>query len=282
MMAQGSDMNRRLFAMEYYDTYYFTNILHGLLTDSFPFLRTLDEFFGDVGYKKFLASFPKHSALHKFIEFVIEIDTYESIDDVVEDSLVHDKDYGLWVNNALKYYGIEHIDFRSWLASSGTALSDITEDTILDYHAFLRDEGPYEQLIERISEEVFFLMFMNREFLRKFNEMIAFYIASIDIDTLPLDERGFFKRNGVLKRASIPVWARRSVFYRDRGLCGSCHRDISGLVSIHNDKHYDHIVPLARGGINDVTNLQLLCDKCNLEKRDGLPNTSKYYERWYT
>ena len=275
-------MNRRLFAMEYYDTYYFANILHGLLTDSFPFLRTLDEFFGDLGYQKFLTSFPKHSALHKFIEFVIETDTYESIDDVVEDSLVYDKDYQLWVNNALKYYGIEHVGFRSWLASRGTAWSDIVEGTIFDYHAFLRDEGPYEQLLERISEEVFFLMFMNREFLRKFNEMIAFHIASIEIGTLPPDEWGVFKRSGVLKRTSIPVWARRSVFYRDRGLCGFCHRDISGLVSIHSDKHYDHIVPLARGGINDVSNLQLLCSECNMEKRDGLPGTSKYYERWFT
>lgn len=274
-------MNRRLFAMEYYDTYYFTNMLHGLLTDSVPFLRTLDAFFGDFGYRNFLANFPKRSALHRFIEFVIEVDTYESIDDVVEDSLVHKKDYELWVNNALKYYAIEHVDFRSWLASSGIALSNITVDTIFDYHAFLRDEGQYQQLIEQISEEVFFLMFMNRGFLRKFNEMIAFHIANIDIETLPQFERSIFKRNGALKRANIPVWARRSIFYRDRGLCSSCHRDISGLVSIHSNKHYDHIVPLARGGINDVTNLQLLCEKCNLAKRDGPPDTSKYYERWY-
>ncbi len=180
-------MNRRLLAMEYYDTYYFTNILHGLLTNSFPFLRTLEDFFGDLEYKKFLASFPKHSALHKFIEFIIEVHTYESIDDVVEDSLMYDKDYELWVNNALKSYGIEHIDFRSWLMFNGTELSNITKDIIFDYHTFLYDEGPYERLIEKISEEVFFLMFMNREFLRKFNEMIAFNIVDIDVDSLPLD-----------------------------------------------------------------------------------------------
>lgn len=275
-------MNRRFFAMEYYETYYFTNILDTLLSDSSELLLNIDEFFGDFGYRKFLARFPKHSSLHKFIEFVVETVTYESIDDVVVDSLFFYKDSELWVNGALKYYGFEHIDFYSWLAASGIALDDITEETVIDYHTFLRTEGPYEQLIQRISEEVFFLMFLNREFLRKFNETIAFHVANIEISTLPLDERGFFKRNGVLKRARIPIWARRAIFYRDRGLCSSCHLDISGLVSIHSDKHYDHIVPLARGGINDVTNLQLLCEKCNLRKNDGLSSTSKYYERWYT
>lgn len=275
-------MKRRLFAMEYYDTYYFTSVLHGLLTVPLPALQILNEFFGNSGYKKFLARFPKYSALHKFIVFIVETSTYESIDDVVEDALIHDGDYELWVNDALKYYQIEHIDFHSWLETSGEVLENITRDSIISYHTFLYDSGPYKQLVETISEEVFFLMFMNREFLRKFNEIIALYIGRIDFSTLPLEEITFFKKNGTLKRANIPVWARRSVFYRDRGLCSSCHRDISGLVSIHSNKHYDHIVPLARGGINDVTNLQLLCGKCNLEKRDGPPNTSKYYERWYT
>lgn len=273
-------MNRRLLKMEYYDTYYFANVLHSLLVDSDPFLRTLDEFFGDSGYRRFLSSFPKHSALHDFIEFVILTVTYESIDDVVEDALVHVEDYELWVNGALRQYEIDHIDFYSWLRLNSMELDGISEETIFDYHTYLREEGPFERLLERMTEEIFFLMFMNREFLHRFNETIAFYIGNVETEALPLNERHLFKRDGVLKRARIPVWARRAIFYRDRGLCSSCYRDISGLVSLHNDKHYDHIVPLARGGINDVANLQLLCKGCNLEK-GSLSSTSKYYERWY-
>lgn len=30
--------------------------------------------------------------------------------------------------------------------------------------------------------------------------------------------------------------------------------------------HIDHIVALARGGANEVANLQLLCPRCNLKK----------------
>lgn len=281
MTKPDSQTNQRFFRMEYYNTYYFTNILQTLLADSFSYLRTLEDFFGDSGYRQFLVNFPKYSALHLFIEFVIETDNYETISDVVVDSLVNDKNYKLWVNNALNQYDIEHIDFHSWLASNSFNLNDITEDTVNDYHSFLRDEGPYDQLIMRITDEVFFLMFMNREFLREFNNTIALYISNIKTDTLLQDEKRFFKRDGFLKRINIPVWARRAIFFRDRGLCSSCHKDISGLISIHSDKHFDHIVPLARGGINDVTNIQLLCEKCNLQKKDNVSSTSKYYERWY-
>jgi HNH endonuclease len=274
-------MKHRYLEMEFFETYYFANVLHNLLTDSFPFLRTLDSFFGDLGYKRFLHAYPKYSALHQFVEFIIETEMYEEIDDVTEDALVHDKGFRLWAETALSSHAIDHIPFRAWLDSEGISLDDISEDVIVDYHRFLRDDGPLDVLFERMTEEVFFLMFMNREFLHKFNEMIAYQISNLVIDGLASDEKQLFRKDGVLKRVGIPTWARRAVFYRDRGQCSSCHRDISGLVSIHSDKHYDHIVPLAAGGVNDVSNLQLLCERCNLGKQDKNIPASKYYERWY-
>jgi 5-methylcytosine-specific restriction endonuclease McrA len=41
------------------------------------------------------------------------------------------------------------------------------------------------------------------------------------------------------------------------------------------------MIPLAEGGINDVTNLQLLCGECNLKKGDRCTGTSCRYERWF-
>jgi hypothetical protein len=270
----------KLFQMEYYDTYFFANLLFDMLSHTCPYQGVLDDFC-DAIYLKNLSQFQKYSVLHVFTEFVIKQFTYEQIDDVIEDALVHDEDFELWVNSALNHYGIEHISFDSWLYSKGIFIEDISEQVITEYHEHLYNDGPFEDLLEHLSEEIFFLMFMNREFLRNFNRMLAAYVSKLKIKGLKSHERDFFKKDGVLKRARIPVWARRAVFYRDRGLCGSCQRDISGLVSIHSDKHFDHMVPLAVGGVNDVTNLQLLCGRCNLRKQHKHSDTSKYYEKWY-
>lgn len=47
---------------------------------------------------------------------------------------------------------------------------------------------------------------------------------------------------------------------KQRGKCACCRVDIRG------NYHKDHITALARGGSNDITNIQLLCPKCNLSK----------------
>ena len=44
--------------------------------------------------------------------------------------------------------------------------------------------------------------------------------------------------------------------------------------------HYDHMVPLEQGGMNDVTNIQLLCSSCNLSK-GTFSATSNIYQNWY-
>jgi 5-methylcytosine-specific restriction endonuclease McrA len=51
-----------------------------------------------------------------------------------------------------------------------------------------------------------------------------------------------------------------------KGKCASCR------IFLKNKKpHLDHIIPLARGGNGDDKNLQLLCAKCNLQKKAGCP-----------
>lgn len=60
----------------------------------------------------------------------------------------------------------------------------------------------------------------------------------------------------------------KQLFRLQRGKCACCH------VSIADGYHVDHIQPLALGGSNDKTNLQLLCQICNLKKAAKPP------ERW--
>lgn len=52
----------------------------------------------------------------------------------------------------------------------------------------------------------------------------------------------------------------KQLFVLQRGKCACCR------ISIKSGYHVDHIMPLARGGSNDKTNLQLLCKTCNLRK----------------
>lgn len=47
--------------------------------------------------------------------------------------------------------------------------------------------------------------------------------------------------------------------------CASCG------TSILTKRHLDHVVPLSRGGSNDIANLQWLCPSCNCSKHDKDP-----------
>lgn len=78
----------------------------------------------------------------------------------------------------------------------------------------------------------------------------------------------------IQRRLSSPQWAnpygyatprrplsradRRVIFDRDGGRCRQCGETF--------DLQYDHIVPLAVGGSNELSNLQLLCGLCNQRK----------------
>lgn len=64
-------------------------------------------------------------------------------------------------------------------------------------------------------------------------------------------------------------------------MCVMCAVDLSGLLAIGSEENYDHIVPLANGGLNDVTNIQLLCRSCNARKHAGEATTGSRYEAWY-
>ena len=62
---------------------------------------------------------------------------------------------------------------------------------------------------------------------------------------------------------------RAAVVQRDGGICQYCGKTVQAdlnLAVLGGACHIDHVVPLARGGTNDLKNLQLLCGDCNLWK----------------
>lgn len=57
---------------------------------------------------------------------------------------------------------------------------------------------------------------------------------------------------------------RRVVFERDGGQCMKCGKKVT-----KDEFHVDHIVPISKGGAEwDLSNLELSCPKCNIQKGD--------------
>lgn len=68
------------------------------------------------------------------------------------------------------------------------------------------------------------------------------------------------------KRQPIPRKLRHQVFQRDGYRCREC-----GATNKQTRLHVDHIKPVAKGGTNDLNNLQTLCEACN---------RAKYTDEW--
>ncbi len=71
-----------------------------------------------------------------------------------------------------------------------------------------------------------------------------------------------------VERERWPARVRSILHARDRGKCAGCGVDI--VQELHQDGHIDHMFSIARGGCNDLVNLQLLCSTCNLAKLDQI------------
>jgi 5-methylcytosine-specific restriction endonuclease McrA len=74
-------------------------------------------------------------------------------------------------------------------------------------------------------------------------------------------------------RIPIPPEVKKYVFERDRYQCQSCSK-----TKLETQLIIDHIIPLARGGQNDISNLQTLCISCNQQKKHHLdPRFRRYF-----
>jgi hypothetical protein len=136
-------------------------------------------------------------------------------------------------------------------------------------HAWMLDqEAAFSLLWERMTNEVFRLLFGNRIFLLRFNVALGEFRK----------ERG----DASSPRCGIPQWVKKTVYFREAGRCALCRKDLSGLIAIDAKQHYDHIVPLKELGANDPSNIQLLCESCNLRKSARPARTSAIYEPWWS
>jgi hypothetical protein len=64
------------------------------------------------------------------------------------------------------------------------------------------------------------------------------------------------RRNPIPEEVKLLVWA------RDGGACVRC--------GSKKELHFDHIIPVAKGGGSVEANIQILCQQCNLKKADKI------------
>ena len=94
------------------------------------------------------------------------------------------------------------------------------------------------------------LHFQQDEEIRRLREKVANFEA---IDTVA------GRRTG---RQPIPDDVKLLVWSRDGGVCVKCGSS--------RELHFDHVIPVAKGGGDHAENIQLLCRTCNLSKSDRL------------
>jgi hypothetical protein len=285
-----------LFQAHYFATYYYAGLIRNWLEDPLAVSTMTEGFWCDGQVVGFSPPFPRHSALHSFIEYVIRTMLFHSDDEMqlenrqkiyrnfidMPEALNDLQPHALAINLEMAGHGVEHESFSEWLKDNGKTFLEADADDIYEYHQDLALSEEFDTFSTQVAEEVFFILFQNRLVLLHFNEWLAGHLVSCEPATdLHGDFERYFARPGLLKRVDIPAWAQNAVFFRDRGKCTSCFRDLSGLLAPSPPRQFDHIVPLARGGLNDVTNLQLLCADCNSGKGAHEGSTSLLYQRWY-
>jgi hypothetical protein len=84
-----------------------------------------------------------------------------------------------------------------------------------------------------------------------------------------LSQKIRFRRSAAGQRALMTARLREMIKARDNHTCRKCF--ISVAAEPHLLLEVDHIIPVSRGGLSTVTNLQTLCWKCNRSKSNRMP-----------
>lgn len=130
-----------------------------------------------------------------------------------------------------------------------------------------------------IVDSAFAQLWSRKSFLCDFN-----ILASKRISQLTKSEYPFLEQDGRLRRANyFPMWLRHLIIKRESGCCHYCSRPVVIPSLINQAYDIDHVVPIAKGGSNDPTNLVLACMDCNNKKRANIilvPDTFAWPSRF--
>ena len=218
--------------------------------------------YGEDDYNDELSNFYPINDIHDFYADLKKISAPSK--DTLLHGLIRQYIYSIYEHSTSKFPEPEH--YKLLLAEAGLK-SPKWMDDFDDFreHVYEADKL-IEKAIKRITPTVFHILFSDRNFLFAFQSVVQQFIKPLKQE----DHAAILSRDGVIKRAKyLPGWLKNALFYRDKGHCQLCNKDLKNLISPTRpgDIHLDHMVPLAMGGSNDPTNFQLTCARCNNKKR---------------
>ena len=98
------------------------------------------------------------------------------------------------------------------------------------------------------------------------SETVIEFIENAILKSLPKEVLTQEELKEINRRRNIKDTTRYSVLERAGFKCQCC-----GIKPLKNNDvilHIDHIIPHSLGGSDNIDNLQVLCDKCNISKRN--------------
>ncbi|MBU3144721.1 HNH endonuclease [Clostridium sp. CF012] len=198
----------------------------------------------------------KKTLLHDYIEFIHEDELDYAIRKTGYESIIGN------VIDTLLVYNIDYPDM--------TEKEENNIELKEEYYSKLIEL--YYKLTPVIVEEIFTILYMDKELLKEFNESISEIIKEMKTDKYKI----YLEKDGVIKRITdLPKWLKNGVFFRDKGRCQICGKDLTCLISTDSKITYDYIIPLEKGGSNDPSNFQLTCKSCNPSKGVRLTTIKK-------
>ena len=135
--------------------------------------------------------------------------------------------------------------------SSELTMSQIESKNLLEKLREANTQLQYERNKEQIEKDKIKAKLLEKKKKRE--------IEKLALQEL-IDEGEIFPEAN--KRPPIPKDVVDTVWNRDGGKCVYCESN--------ENLHLDHIIPFSKGGDTSVENLQLLCQKCNLEKSNKI------------
>ena len=104
-------------------------------------------------------------------------------------------------------------------------------------------------------------------YLDKILELAVFGIYNFTLELLPNKVKSKSKR----RKTNVPRGLRNEVFKRDDYTCVQCGATKKNGATLH----IDHIIPVSKGGTDELSNLQTLCSDCNLNKSNVIQKVGK-------